>query len=117
MTIFRASDRVLPVFLNCVIRSDIIRKKLRGIIKGIHIYPKDIRNIQIPLPPLAVQREIVEEVEGYQRVIDGARAVVESWRPRVWVDPAWEVVRVGDILQKSSDAVLPETLPRDRWSM
>ena len=111
VTIFRASDRVLPVFLNCVIRSDIIRKKLRGIIKGIHIYPKDIRNIQIPLPPLAVQREIVEEVDGYQRVIDGARAVVESWRPRVWVDPGWEVVRVGDILQKSSDAVLPETLP------
>ena len=70
-----------------------------------------IGNIPIPLPPLAVQREIVEEVEGYQRVIDGARAVVESWRPRVWVDPAWEVVRVGDILQKSSDAVLPETLP------
>ena len=75
------------------------------------INKKDIEKIPIPLPPLAVQREIVEEVEGYQRVIDGARAVVESWRPRVWVDPAWEVVRVGDILQKSSDAVLPETLP------
>ena len=56
-----------------------------------------IENIQIPLPPLAVQREIVEEVEGYQRVIDGARAVVESWRPRVWVDPAWEMVELGEV--------------------
>ena len=55
-----------------------------------------IGNIPIPLPPLAVQREIVEEVEGYQRVIDGARAVVESWRPRVWVDPAWEVVEIKE---------------------
>ena len=70
-----------------------------------------IENIEIPLPPLDVQRDIVAEVEGYQRVIDGARAVVENWRPRVWVDPSWEMVRVGDIFQKSGDAVLPETLP------
>ena len=56
-----------------------------------------IGNIPIPLPPLAVQREIVEEVDGYQRVIDGARAVLESWRPRVWVDPAWEVVELGEV--------------------
>lgn len=70
-----------------------------------------IGNIPIPLPPLAVQRYIVAEIDGYQRVIDGARAVVESWRPRVWEDLGWEGVRVGDILQKSSDAVLPETLP------
>lgn len=55
-----------------------------------------IENIEIPLPPLDVQREIVEEVEGYQRVIDGARAVVENWRPRVWVDPSWEMVELGE---------------------
>ncbi len=30
-------------------------------------------NLEIPLPPLEVQRELVAEIEGYQRVIDGAR--------------------------------------------
>ena len=55
-----------------------------------------LKRKQIPLPPLAVQREIVEEVEGYQRVIEGARAVVESWRPRVWVEPGWEVVEIKE---------------------
>ena len=30
--------------------------------------------------PVEVQREIVAEIEGYQRVIDGARAVVENYR-------------------------------------
>ena len=29
--------------------------------------------IEIPLPPLEVQRELVAEIEGYQRVLDGAR--------------------------------------------
>ena len=95
--IFRAKESIHPYYLYLVVRSDAFQDNLRpyikGIIGGISL---EIRNIKIPLPPLAVQREIVEEVEGYQRVIDGARAVVESWRPRVWVDPAWEVVELGE---------------------
>ena len=47
------------------------------------------------MPPLEVQREIVSEIEGYQKVIDGARAVVENWRPRIAVDPEWPVVELG----------------------
>ena len=55
-----------------------------------------IERLEIPLPPLEVQREIVAEIEGYQRVIDGARAVVDNWRPRIAIDPEWPVVEVGD---------------------
>ena len=35
------------------------------------------------LPPLDVQQEIVAEIESYQKVIDGARAVVENYRPHI----------------------------------
>ena len=37
----------------------------------------------IPLPPLEIQREIVEEIEGYQRVVDGARAVIERFEKKI----------------------------------
>ena len=37
------------------------------------------------------------EIEGYQRVIDGARAVVENYRPRIAVDPEWPMVALGDV--------------------
>ena len=37
---------------------------------------KEIGNITIPLPPLEVQRELVAEIEGYQRAIDNARATI-----------------------------------------
>ena len=57
------------------------------------------RRIQIPLPPLEVQREVVAEIEGYQKVIDGARAVVENYRPQITVDPEWPVVELGDICE------------------
>ena len=51
-----------------------------------------IERLEIPLPPLEVQRELVAEIEGYQRVVDGARAVVDNWYPRVDVDPEWPIV-------------------------
>ncbi len=59
----------------------------------------DIEKIRIPLPPPEVQREIMAEIEGYQKVIDGARAVVENYRPQIVVDPEWPVVAIGDVCQ------------------
>ncbi|WP_417262233.1 N-6 DNA methylase [Celeribacter sp.] len=53
--------------------------------------------LKIPLPPLEVQREIVAEVEGYQRVIDGARAVLDNYRPYIPADPEWPMVDLGEI--------------------
>lgn len=70
-----------------------------------------VRGVRIPLPPLEVQREIVGEIEGYQRVIDGARAVLDNYRPHIPIDPAWPVVAVGEVFGKSDRTVLPETLP------
>ena len=47
-----------------------------------------IKRVQIPLPPLEVQKEIVEEIEGYQKIIDGAKQVVENWKPTLKIDPS-----------------------------
>jgi len=58
-----------------------------------------LRSIQIPLPPLEVQKEIVAEIEGYQKVIDGARAVIDNYRPRIPIDPDWPMVELGDVCE------------------
>jgi restriction endonuclease S subunit len=50
-----------------------------------------IEAIQIPLPPLEVQKEIVAEIEGYQKVIDGARAVLDHYRPHIPIHPDWPI--------------------------
>ena len=59
---------------------------------------KQLSEMQIPLPPLEVQRELVDEIESYHRVMDGARAVVDNWRPRVDVDPDWPVAGISDLV-------------------
>ena len=40
-------------------------------------------------PPAAAggQKEIVAEIEGYQKVIDGARAVLDHYRPHIPIHP------------------------------
>ena len=54
---------------------------------------------KLPLPPLEVQQEIVAEIEGYQKVIDGARMVVENYRPHIVVDPEWPMVLLENVCE------------------
>ena len=74
---------------------------------------KQLAEIQIPLPPLEVQQEIVAEIEGYQKVIDGARAVVENYRPHIAVDPEWPMVALGDVFKLSSGQALTQACMKD----
>lgn len=57
-----------------------------------------ISTFKIPLPPLEVQREIVAEIEGYQKLIDGCRQVVDSWKPQIDIDPEWPMVKLGEVV-------------------
>lgn len=53
--------------------------------------------IQIPLPPLSVQEEIVAEIDGCQKIIDGARQVVDNYKPTIKINPDWEMVEVDEL--------------------
>ena len=59
--------------------------------------------LQIPLPPLEVQQEIVAEIEGYQKVIDGARAVVDNYRPHIAIDPDWPIKELSEVAVRITD--------------
>ena len=54
-----------------------------------HVYPKDFINLEIPLPPMSVQEEIVKELDAYQAIIDGAQKVVDNWKPTFKINPQW----------------------------
>ena len=58
---------------------------------------KQIEKIQIPLPPLEVQKEIVAEIESYQKIIDGAKQVIDNWKPTFKIDPQWPIKTLGKI--------------------
>lgn len=56
-----------------------------------------IKNTKIPMPPLSFQEEIVSEIEQYQKIIDGARQIVDNYRPAIKINPQWDEVEVGDM--------------------
>lgn len=58
---------------------------------------KNLKSIQIPLPPIEIQEQIVAELESYQKIIDGARQIVENYRPTICFDEQWKVVKLGSI--------------------
>ena len=65
--------------------------------------------LEIPLPPLEVQKEIVAEIEGYQKVIDGARAVLDNYRPHIPIHPDWPIAHVGEVCSFASGGTPSKT--------
>lgn len=70
-----------------------------------------LKSIQIPLPPIEVQEQIVVEFDGYQRIIDGARAVVENHKPMIKIDPEWEIVELGKVCENHDS----KRRPVEKW--
>jgi type I restriction enzyme M protein len=78
-------SRVSKMFLLYALNKAVseVEENLHGGVGLVHITKGNLERIEIPLPPLDVQNEILTEIEGYQRVIDGARAVLDNYRPNI----------------------------------
>ena len=94
--------KVEPILYSYIFRYSRFNELVMSQVKGAQLPRigwKSLAGIPIPLPPLDVQQEIVAEIEGYQKVIDGARAVVENYRPHIHVGPDWPMVRLGEVAE------------------
>lgn len=99
--VLRSSESVLPEWLYFCITHPIFRKfafsQMTGT-GGLQRVPRSyVDDFKIPLPPLDVQKEIVAEIEGYQKIIDGARAVIDNYRPHIPINPDWPIVKLGEV--------------------
>lgn len=94
---------ILPKYLSYCLKSDRFIKTARTFaqraVNQASIKVSDLKAMRIPVPPLTVQEEIVAEIESYQRIIDGARQVVENYKPTIKIDPAWRKVPLGSVAQ------------------
>ncbi len=61
------------------------------------LYNTLIEETEIPLPPLEIQQKIVTEIEGYQKIIDGAKQIVNHYKPTITISPDWEMVELGTL--------------------
>lgn len=93
-------SKIIPEYVSAVFKSetfiDTAKSFAQKAVNQASLRVADLKSIQIPLPPLSVQEEIVAEIEGYQKIIDGAKAVVANYKPKIDIDPDWEMVELGE---------------------
>jgi len=105
-------SKALPEYINFWLRSKAARDAIRFIVKGIHLYPKDVAQLEIPLPSQTEQRRIVDvlaRAEGIVRLRREAQQKAAELIPTLFLDlfgdPAtnpkhWPLVAVGDLIER-----------------
>ena len=101
---------IAPALYAYLFRSTRFNTAVMGQLKGAQL-PRigwsSFAELQIPLPPLEVQKEIVAEIEGYQKVINGARAVLDHYRPHIPIHPDWPMVAINEVAAVESGFGFP----------
>ena len=101
---FRADkEKINPEYAIYIFKSPLFIEKAKSYaqkaVNQASIKVADLKTIQIPLPPLEIQEEIVKELDGYQAVIDGAQKVVDNWKPTLPINPEWEKVKFSNLYE------------------
>jgi type I restriction enzyme M protein len=101
--ILRTVDTLNPRFLYYLLRARPLESS------GYQRHFSKLKEHEIPLPPIELQKEIVAEIEGYQKVINGARAVLDNYRPHIPIHRDWPMVELGEVSEvTSSKRILAE---------
>lgn len=93
-------SRLDPKFLLFSLRgrsAEILRDGIKTGVTVQSFHNGFFKTFKIPLPQIEEQQRIVAEIEGYQKVIDGARQVSDGYKPTFEVNPNWDVVRLDDV--------------------
>lgn len=126
LALLRPLGCILPKYLLKVINSPLARDQFKKHLKGIgvpNLHLSEIRNTEIPLPPLPIQRKIADALDKSSALIEMRKAQIEkldllikSQFIEMFGDPVtnpkgWETKLLGDIaLVGSSKRVFVEEL-------
>ena len=92
------TEMIIPKFLLYYINNS--RTYIESIATGSSqkgLYLNQVRELEIPLPPLEIQQQIVAEIESYQKIIDGAKQVVNNYKPTISINPDWEMATLDEL--------------------
>lgn len=99
--VLRPNDKVLPKWIYHFISQERFinegKKNMTGSAGQQRLVRDFLSNYVIPLPPIEKQKEILEEFDGYQKVIDGGRQIIEHHKPAIKIEPSWDVLKIGDL--------------------
>lgn len=97
------NEKAIPEYLYCILKQQTQTfVALSGGGGQPNISQQIIKDFEIPLPPIEIQQQIVAEIEGYQKIIDGAKQIVNHYKPSITINPDWEIVELGEVTSLST---------------
>jgi type I restriction enzyme M protein len=94
------SSKIHIPFLKWILSSNSVKEYYKSLGGGglqINIGKNEILSIEIPLPPIETQEEIVSELEYYQKILDGAKQVVDNYKHFIDIDPSWDLKELCEV--------------------
>ena len=111
--VLRPGEQVLPEWIYFCVMHPLFRDSAVAQMTGtggLQRIPRSyVEDFQIPVPPLEVQKEIVAEIDGYQKVINGSRTVLDNYRPHISIHPDWPKCELGSLVENLDSRRVPIT--------
>ena len=107
------SNKIIEEFLHAILLN--IQDKIYCLGRGVGQKNLDIdqfKKLTIPLPSLEIQRDTINEIAIYMKIIDGCRQIIENYKPTFEIDPKWEMVELGKI----SEITMGQSPPGDTYN-
>lgn len=105
LAILTLNEDVYPRYVYWILKSGDILKEIEKLKVGVaqlNLSLSQINELKIPLPPLSIQQEVVAKIEQYDRIISGAKQVIENFNPQIEINPDWDIVKLEDIADVTS---------------
>lgn len=104
----RPNSKILdPKFAHFWITSPNTKRQFKDLVKGIHLYPKDVARLKIPLPPLDEQKRIAAILDKADQLYQKRRqaiALLDSLTQSIFLEmfeetaaQAWPMATIGEV--------------------
>lgn len=107
---------IIPEFLFILLKSDTVNKVINNLTTGsVRQVVKfdDFSSIEIPILSLHEQEKVVKEIESYQKIINGAKQMVDNYKPNMPLKISGEQLTLKNIATFKPTKDLAKTLAED----
>ncbi len=118
---------LIPEYFHYWLKSNQARKDIRFIVKGIHLYPKDVAKLIVPCPQISEQRRIIEILSHAESIVRLRRAAKEKAKaiiPALFLDifgeptrnpKGWPIKTLGELVSMISGGT-PSKAHSEYWN-
>lgn len=100
--ILLTNNKLIPKFLFFILKFNPIK------IDGYKRHFSKLKKYKIVLPSVEVQKQIINELENYQNIIDGAQKVINNYNPVFEIENDWKKYKIGDLITLEYGKPLPK---------